>query len=249
MDYNVLGIIPARGGSKGVPNKNLMKVGNYSLVERALFTALGSPVLDKILLSSDSQEIIDLVNEYGDFAPFVRPQELAGDTIKSLPVMTHALEWAEKHDKKRYDYIVLLEPPCPFRLSRHIEDALKIVVENNATSVMSMVKVGDYHPIRMKKIDASGVVIPFSDEEPEGLRRQDQENVFIRNGAVYIYKREEILKGNLWGDRPFALLMDRDLYGINIDEPQDLLLAKAFYKDMRSRNHLHLIEDNIPEEN
>jgi CMP-N-acetylneuraminic acid synthetase len=247
MRKRILGIIPARGGSKGIPNKNLLKIGRYNLVERALFTGLGSNVIDRIIVSSDSNEIIDEVNKYGDFAPFVRPNRLASDEASSLSVMKHAIEWVEKNENKEYNLIVLIEPPCPFRLNIHLDLAVDIANDTNATSVMSLVEVGDYHPVRMKKIEANGSVISYYQDEPEGLRRQDQNPVYIRNGAVYVFRREILMEGKQWGTNPYPFIMDRQLYSINIDDPLDFLTAKAFYDNMRSQNKLNLIEYLIPE--
>ncbi|MBC8551685.1 MAG: acylneuraminate cytidylyltransferase family protein [Candidatus Brocadiales bacterium] len=239
---NILAVIPARGGSKGVKNKNLLKIGRYTLVERALFTAIGCKQIDRIVVTSDVDDIIALVNQYGDYAPFKRPPELATDMAGSHGVIKHALEWVEE-DNKKYDYIVLLEPPAPFRLPEHIEIALEIAFKTNASSVMSVVEVGDYHPIRMKKMDNNGVLTGFCEKEPDGIRRQDQEPVYIRNSAVYVFSRSTILSGQLWGSVQYGYLMKRNLYGINIDEPIDVITAKAFYNEMqKKKKNLKLIE-------
>ena len=237
-----LGVIPARGGSKGIKNKNLINIGNHTLVERALFTALGCKLLDRIIVSSDSVEIISLANEHGEYAPFVRPTELATDKAGSLGVIQHALEWAEKEDKTKYEYIVLLEPPAPFRLPKHIEEALEIASRGDATSVMSVVEVGDYHPIRMKKMDDNGALRGYVTDEPEGLRRQDQESAYIRNCAVCVFPRATIMSGQLWGDAPYGYMMDHSLYGINIDDAIDVLTANAYYEEMIREDTLKLIE-------
>ena len=242
----ILCIIPARGGSKGIKNKNLQKIGGFTLVERALFTAIGCKLIERIIVSSDSNEIVDLANHYGCYAPFKRPPELATDEAGSLGVIQHALEWAEKEDNKDYDHIVLLEPPSPFRLPKHVEEALEIAFKTNATSVMSIVEVGDYHPIRMKKLKENGRISGFYIDEPEiGLRRQEQEPVYIRNGAAYVFSRSTIMEGSLWGRKPYGFVMDRSIYCINIDESLDLLTARAFYQQLKKENKLNFIE-NIP---
>ena len=239
---SIICIIPARGGSKGVKKKNLVKIGNYTLVERALFTALGVKVLRRVIVSSDSDDIIKLVNKYGEYAPFKRPSELATDEAGSLGVVQHALKWAEKKDNKKYNYIVLLEPPCPFRLPKHVDQGLKVIAEKNATSVVSLVEVGDYHPIRMKKMDENGALTGFFMDEPDGIRRQDQEPAYIRNCAVNIFSNNTIKSNHLWGDDPYGYLMDRSLYGINIDDPIDFFTAEAFYNEMKKEKKLNLIE-------
>lgn len=242
-NHNILALIPARGESKGVVKKNLIKIGDYSLVERALFTAMGADNIDRIIVSSDSDEIINLVNKYGEYAPFKRPAELATDEAGSLDVMQHCLKWSEEIDQETYEYVVLLEPPCPFRLPSHVEGALEIAFRKKATSVVSLVEVGDHHPVRMKKMNQDGALKGFCMEEPDGLRRQDQEPAYIRNCAVYVFSRETILAGLLWGKTPYGYVMDRSLYAINIDEPIDILTAKSFFDKMRvEHNKLEMIE-------
>ena len=245
---SIICIIPARGGSKGVKKKNLVKIGNYTLVERALFTALGVKVISRVIVSSDSDDIIKLVNKYGEYAPFKRPSELATDEAGSLGVIQHALKWAEKKDNKKYNYIVLLEPPCPFRLPKHVDQGLKIIAEKNATSVVSLVEVGDYHPIRMKKMDNNGALTGFYTDEPEGLRRQDQDQVYIRNCAVSVFTRKNVKSNALWGDRPFGFEMDNYLYSFNIDDPIDVLTCNSFYNEKKQAEELDEIEQ-IPNKN
>ena len=136
---NILAIIPARIGSKGIPEKNLLKIGNYTLVERALFIAMSTKIIDDIIVSTDSKKIQNMINEYGNYAPFIRPDELATDTAGSLGVIQHGLKWAENNFKNKYDYIVLLEPPSPFRLPEHVQRALEIAIDNKASSVVSII--------------------------------------------------------------------------------------------------------------
>ena len=249
-NHKILALIPARGGSKGVEKKNLIKIGDYSLVERALFTAMGVNCIDRIIVSSDSDEIIALVNTYGNYAPFKRPNKLATDQAGSLEVIQHALNWAEELYGETYGFIVLLEPPCPFRLPLHVEEGIKIAVEKKATSVVSLVEVGDQHPVRMKRMDEDGALHGFCLEEPDGLRRQDQEPAYIRNCAVYVFPRETILAGLLWGRAPYGYVMDRALYAINIDEPVDVLTARAFFKEMQDnqdrRENIEYLPDSLP---
>jgi len=242
LKSNVLCVIPARGGSKGLVGKNLRMLGPRTLVEWALNSARSSPLFDRIIVSSDSQEIIDTVNKHGDYAPFIRPSELAQDNSPSLPVFKHALDWAEKEDMKFYDYIVVLEPTAPFRLPKHIEQGLKLLEQKQATSVVSLVKVGDHHPIRIKKLASDGKLRPFCIDEPEGLRRQDQEDAYIKNGAIYIFKNSILKSNKMFGDDPYGFEMDKDLYSINIDEPADLFYALHLYNKLKDNSSLHKIE-------
>ena len=238
----LLCIIPARAGSEAIKNKNELLIGDYSLVERALFVANGSKYIDKIIVSTNSDDIIDKVNTYGNFAPFKRPDEISSSLSPSIDFMNHAIDWVENNDNCTYEYIVLLEPPCPFRLPIHIDECYERALQNNITSLVSVIEVGDNHPIRMTKLNSNNELISFHQEEPDGLRRQDQDKVYIRNTAVYIFTRSTIKKGNLWGDRKFGYVMDEKLYGINIDEPIDYLLAKTFYDWCKENDILDQIE-------
>jgi YrbI family 3-deoxy-D-manno-octulosonate 8-phosphate phosphatase len=238
---NLLALIPARIGSKGIPEKNLLKVGDFSLVERALFTAMNTDIIDDIIVSTDSEKIRNVVNQHGKYAHFLRPDELATDTAGSLGVIQHGLDWAEKNFNKSYDYIVLLEPPSPFRLPGHVKKAVKIAIDNKATSVVSLIPVGDYHPIRMKKLLPDGGLESVLTNEPDGTRRQDQEPVFIRNCVVYVFSTKTIHENKLWGERPFGFEMDKELFGINIDEPNDFRIACSFYQEMVAQR----LTDNI----
>lgn len=244
----ILLVIPARGGSKGIPRKNLQPIGDRSLVEWALSVARNTPCIDRIIVSTDSEEIRTTVNREGDFAPFSRPAELAQDGTPSLPVFQHALEWAEKSDARRYVYVIVLEPTCPFRLPLHVEQGLSLAVKTGASSVMSLVELSDHHPVRIKKLAADGKVVPFCIPEPEGLRRQDQEPAYIRNGAVYIFRRETLDRNYLWGDSPHGFSMDRHYYSINIDEPLDLMTARVFYEYLCEKGELSLIDSSARKE-
>ncbi len=239
---NILSIIPARGGSKGIPRKNLLKIGNLTIVERSLILAIKTSIIDDIVVSTDSVEIQNLVNRHGKFSPFIRPENLATDKARSLDVIKHALKWAEKNYYKKYDYIVLLEPPSPFRLPRHILKGIEIAEATNATSVVSLIEVGDYHPIRMKELDKDGKIRGIIKDEPDGVRRQDQNPVYIRNCAVYVFSTKTIKNNELWGSKPYGFEMNREYYSINIDEQNDFITAKGFYSKMKKENKLSIIE-------
>lgn len=239
----VLCIIPARGGSKGIPKKNLLKIGGFSLLERAILTAEKSNYIDTIIVSSDSKEIINLANSYGDYAPFIRSKELSSDECPSLPVFQDALKRAEERTGDVFDLLVVLEPPCPFRLGKHIDEALELAVKKKSSSIVSLVEVSDEHPIRIKKLSDDSKVLPYCLDEPEGLRRQDQDPAYIRNTAVYVFNSKMIIDDVLWGKEVFGFEMDADLYGVNIDEEINIAEAEYIYKKMKKESKLHLIQE------
>ena len=238
----ILCTVCMRGGSKGIHNKNLRELHGKPLMAYTIEQAMESGIFEKLVVSTDSNEIISIANQYGEQAPFSRPAKLATDESGSLGVIQHALAWAEKNDNLKYEFIILLEPPAPFRLPIHIQEALDLFKLRNASSIMSIIEVGGYHPIRIKKMDKKCALKGFCMDEPDGIRRQDQEAAYIRNCSVYIFSRQTVISGRLWGDSPYGYLMDYSLYGINIDEPKDVLTAKAFYNEMKKQKVLDLIE-------
>jgi len=239
--HKVLCVIPARGGSKGLLNKNLKKIGGKTLVEWAINVARACTFIDKIIVTSDSSKIIKVANKLGDYAPFKRPANLVKDNTPSLPVFVHALNWAEKSDNTKYKYVIALEPNSPFRLPRHIKKGVKIAYDKMASSVVSLVKVSDHHPIRIKKLMSDGKVKPFCIEEPEGLRRQDQEPAFIRNSAIYIFNSSTLKSNRLYGNKPYGFEVDRKYFSINIDDEADLYHASFLYNKLKKDGDLNKI--------
>ena len=145
----VLGIIPARGGSKGIPGKNIIQLSGKPLITYTIEAAQAASSLDRCIVSTDSQEILDICRRWHADIPFTRPVELAGDKTPTLPVILHALDILSE----KYDAVMILQPTSPLRIAKDIDNAIRMLEENsNADSVISVVKVGDYHPARMKQV-------------------------------------------------------------------------------------------------
>ncbi len=225
----ILAIIPARGGSKGIPRKNIRILGGKPLIAYSIDPGKQSKYIDRIIVSSDDQEIIDIAKSCGAEAPFVRPAELAVDTAKSLPVLQHAVLFCETEEHATYDYIVLLEPTGPMRIVDDIDSAIELAVLHNAHSVVGLVELEDEHPVRVKKI-VDNRIDYFAIPEPEGLRRQDQEKAYLRNGSIYVFERNNLINNNsLYGtiSIPYVMPLERS---VNIDREVDLLIAEYFLK-------------------
>lgn len=221
----ILGIITARGGSKGVPRKNIRPLVGKPLIAHSILVGKASKYIDRLILSSDDEEIIEVGKSYGVEAPFVRPAYLATDTVKSLPVMQHTIDFCERQENRKYDFVVLFEPTAPTRIVEDVNRCVEIAVANNADSVVGFCEAGHMHPVRAIKI-VNGRVEPFCMPEPEGLRRQDQEKVYYRNGSVYVFKRDSLMeKNSLWGEvcMPYVMPPERS---VNIDEETDFLAAE-----------------------
>jgi CMP-N,N'-diacetyllegionaminic acid synthase len=220
---DILGVVPARGGSKGVPRKNIADVAGRPLVAWTLDAARQAPSLTRVVVSTEDAEIAAVCRSLG--AEVVgRPPELAQDLTPTLPVVMHALAEAERTDGRRYGAVVLLQPTTPLRLAEDLERGVALLLETGAESVVSVVDVGGYHPLRMKKFE-DGRLVNYVEQDGENMRpRQELPPVYIRNGAVYVTRRSVLDGGALVGRdcRGFIMPSDRS---VNIDAPNDLIVA------------------------
>lgn len=223
----VLGIIPARGGSKGIPRKNLVILAGKPLLYFAIRAAQGSGYLTRTILSSEDEEINSVGRSLGVDVPFVRPMDLATDQASSQAVAKHALLFAENEEGKHYDAICLLQPTCPLRESIDIDSAIQMLESSDADAVVSLTQVEEPHPLKMMLV-SEGVVRPlFPDKWRETVRRQDLAPTFYLNGAVYCVRRSVLLESNsLWGTKTLAYIMPAER-SVNIDTPLDVITAKG----------------------
>lgn len=221
----VIGIITARGGSKGIPEKNIADLCGKPLLTYTARAALSSKRLTRVVLSTDSPKIAAVGRACGLDVPFMRPPELAMDDTPTIPVLQDVVSRLER-EGERYDAIFTLQPTNPLRRTDDIDGAIELMEHTGADSVISFVDVGEKHPSRMKLIDEQGRVVdpPFA-ELFEGQRRQDLPNLFLREGSVYLTRRDLLMKENsLKGKDCRAWIIAEDR-AINIDTPYDLFLA------------------------
>lgn len=226
----ILGVIPARGGSKSVPRKNIALLNGKPMLAYTIEAAQGSRYLTHFVLSSEDPEIIAVGQQYGAPAPFVRPAELATDEAPTLPVVQHAIRSMEALQGVTYDYVVLLQPTTPLRRAEDIDAAVEKLIQTQADSVVSVVDVGAFHPARMRQIvDDQLVELPIR-EPKEMLRRQELPPVYIRNGAIYATRRQVVMELNsLIGriSRPYIMPPERS---VNVDSRLDFLLAEILLR-------------------
>lgn len=230
MKKKIIAIIQARSGSKGIKNKNIYKINNHPLIAYTIFAARRCNLIDKIVVSTDSKKYASISKKYGAEVPFLRPKKLSGDKVFSVTSLKHALISSERFFKKKYDYIIELPCVAPLRDSDDIKDAIKIANKYpEADSVISVVGTGEKHPTRLKKI-INNQIFDITKEFPErgqNSRRQDlKPESFIRNGAIYLIKRNTLIKKNSRsGKLSYALRMREDK-SINIDTYNDLMEAE-----------------------
>ena len=222
----VLGVITARGGSKGLPGKNLKLLGGKPLIAYTIEAAQQSGVFDRVILSTDDPAIASLARALGCDVPFMRPAELARDDTPHLPVMLHAVRWLEEHDGYRADCTMILQPTSPMRQPHHIQEAVDLIGPAGVDSVVSVSDVPvHYHPMRALRVDASGGATLFVTGEPIRRRinrRQDLPAASVMNGAIYLFRTSVLFdrEPSLYGARSAAYLMPPP-YGLSIDTPDD----------------------------
>lgn len=186
-------IIPARGGSKGVPGKNIKVLAGKPLIHYAIEAAMELFPSERIIVSTDSEEIKSVSEQCGIQVPFLRPKELATDTSSSYDVIIHAISFAESQGID-FDTIILLQPTSPFRTSQHIQDAMNLY--NDSLDMVVSVKVSDANPYySLFEEDESGYL--NKSKSGDFMRRQDCPEVYEYNGAVYVINLKSVLKGSL----------------------------------------------------
>lgn len=225
-----LAIIPARGGSKGIPRKNITVVNEKPLIQYTIDEAKGSKYIDKIIVSTDDEEIAKVSEKCGAKVPFLRPKELATDEAKTIDALIHVIAELGKRGSE-YDYLVVLQPTQPLRKCWHIDEAIEKIVEKEEDSLVSISKVKD-HPILMRTIDENGTVKNLLSVNST-IRRQNFPDYYKVNGAIYINK----IDGNLsrhtsLNDNKLAYIMGRD-FDLDIDTPTDL----EFFKYILSKEN------------
>ena len=224
----VLGLIPARGGSKGIPRKNLAPLLGKPLIAWTAAAALASRRLDKVVVSTDDDEIAAVARQCGLEVPFMRPESMARDRSGALEVIAHAWREIERGAAAKVDAVVYLQPTSPLRTAAHIDRAVEIYVEKSADTVVSVCRVPhNLTPGSQFSVAADGRVAgAFANSL---LRRQDKLENFARNGpAVLVVSRACVLERQaLYGERTFAFEMTAR-ESMDIDAPEDLALAEAW---------------------
>jgi len=225
MNKKILGIIPARGGSKGIPKKNIADLSGKPLIAYTIDAALKSKLLTKVIVSTDDKKIADISNEYGCEVPFIRPGSLSGDNVLTYPVLEHAIKFLQENNQETYDAILLLQPTSPFRTSRDIDNAINLLGKD-VDCVISVSNVEGHHPLRMKKI-VNNFLVNYIENGFEDMRpRQSLPEVFIRNGSIYLAKMETFTKNKGFFSpltAPYVMPYEKS---VNIDSYLDLIMAR-----------------------
>lgn len=220
----ILAIIPARGGSKGIPRKNIVEVGGKPLIAWTIEAAKNSTYIDKLILSSDDDEIMKVAEEWGCEVPFKRPLELSQDDTPGIEPVLHAVREVEG-----FDYLVLLQPTSPLRSTEDIDQCIQMCIEGQAESCVSIVET-DKSPYWMYTLDQEDTLKKLINDENQYYQRQKAPKVFALNGAIYVADINRVLQSrSLVDHRTLGYVMPKER-SIDIDTKMDLLLAEALIK-------------------
>lgn len=226
----VLAVVPARGGSKGVPRKNLQLLAGKPLVAHAVETGLASTLVGRVLCSTDDAEIAEAARAAGAEVPFLRPAELAQDASEDWPVFMHVLDWLQRQEAWMPDVVVNLRPTSPLRRPDHVDGAIRLLLETGADSVKA-VCLARQHPHKMWLRQPDGGIEPFL-QTPFRLARgpdvprAELEDVYWQNGVVDVTRRKVITEQRVMIGRRVAGLVTALADSIDIDTPLDLALAE-----------------------
>ena len=214
-----LAVMPARGGSKRLPHKNLLDLCGKPLIAWSIDAGLQSKYIDKVVVSSDNKNILDIAAKFkADIIK--RPKKLASDTATSFDVLKHAIDNLES-----YDYIVLLQPTSPLRNDRHIDEAIELMEKKNADAIISVCEM-DHSPLWSNTLKSDQEMNKFFNEDVLNKRSQDLEKYYRLNGAIYICRINKFFKERAFflKENIYAYIMDRES-SIDIDEDIDLKIA------------------------
>ncbi len=226
---SILCLINARGGSKGVPGKNIKLLHGKPLIGWSVDVARQSKLIKKVVVSTDSEEIARVATQHGASVPFIRPSELATDTAKQIDVVNHALKFLESMGE-RYDYVCILQPTCPLRSVEDVDGTLDLLISSGADSAITVTEVGGRHPRTLYKMhEGDQKITPYVEKNTSGVMRQNFEPLYWRTGAVYALRTSVVKAGSLYGNdaRGYKVPEER---AFNIDTPFDFELTEAWLK-------------------
>lgn len=214
----ILAIIPARGGSKGIPKKNIIKIKGKPLLQYTIDAAIKSKYIDEIHVSTDDDDIAEVAKYLGVNVLRKRPIELAQDNSKSIEVLLDVINYY-KDIQQHFDYVLLLQPTQPLRQSFHIDEAIEKIINLSAESLVS-VSLVDNHPILVRQINKEGKLVSIL-QQTSTVRRQDFDSYYVVNGAIYLNKIDTINARTSLNDNVIPYIMDKK-FDIDIDEYFDV---------------------------
>jgi CMP-N,N'-diacetyllegionaminic acid synthase len=222
-DKKILGLVLARGGSKGIPKKNIKPLAGNPLISWIIKEALKSE-LEEVYVSSDSKEILKVAAGYGA-SILLRPEELAQDDTPSIKAVQHFLKMV------KCDAVCLLNACTPFNKTIFINEAIKLFLEKEADSVVSLVESFDSHPSKLCKLNDDNLIVPL--DKFRTAERQKLDKIYKRNTCIYISKSDIIMSGELFGNKTYGYIMPQE-NSLDINTPHDFLIAELYMKYLKN---------------
>jgi N-acylneuraminate cytidylyltransferase/CMP-N,N'-diacetyllegionaminic acid synthase len=223
----IVAVIPARGGSKRIPQKNVIEIAGKPLIGYSIEAANKCKYIKKVLVSTDNEEIARIAKSFGAEVPFLRPKELARDDTPSLPVIQHAIRYIENAERLKVDIVVLLQPTSPIRSEKYIDETIEKLIYTEADSAVTVCKI-KHHPF-WSFIANEDKLSPFS-KEGINLKHEDLPPVYSLNGSVYAVRRDVLLvRNSIFGNDTRAVVMPQE-ESVDVDDFFDLFMAEMVMK-------------------
>lgn len=230
---NVLGIIPARGGSKRLRGKNRRRLGGKPLVAWTIEAALSAARIDRLVVSSDDEEILAIAGEYSSRIPLRRPADLAGDTSTPIEYVRHALSMFERRGERHFDAVAILQPSSPLTSPDDIDATLELLEASGAETAVTVMQVEHaLHPVKFKRLEGA-TLLPYMEAEAGRMMAHELPEVFVRNGSVYATRRDVLDRGVVISDDSRAVVMPRER-SVDINDAMDLRFAEFLVSEMRA---------------
>lgn len=231
-EKRILAIIPARGGSKGLPNKNIKLLNGKPLIAWTILKAINSKYIDEVFVTTDSKEIAAVSEEFGVKVPFLRPDELASDTASSMDVVEHVISHY-KSQSVFFDYIVLLEPTSPLRKDDDLDNAIKLcILDESADGIISVGEVHMEHPMIIKKISKNNRITSYIENVKKITQRQQADKAYFPYGVIYMIKCEVFEKQKLFYTNNIIPYFIERWQNYEVDDIYDFIAIEAILKNM-----------------
>ncbi len=240
MGKKVMALVTARGGSVGLKDKNVLMLAGKPVIAWTVEAAKRATLVDRVIMSTDSEQIAAISREYGAEVPFLRPTELATATASHNSVILHAVKWMAAHENYHPDYLLLLQPTSPLRTAQNIDDSIRLALTEDCDGVISVFESHN-HPMLMSKISTEGFLENFMPEQPqlgsEGVRRQNFPHIYSCNGAIFLVKTAYLLEhGRLRAERTRPYIMPEE-QSFQIDSQWDFELIEYLLNPKNGCRH------------
>jgi len=226
-----LALIPARGGSKGLPRKNIALLLGKPLIAWTIEAARACALIDRVVVTTEAEEIAAVAREWGAEAPFMRPAELAADDVPGIHALVHAVEWLQEHQDYHADYVMSLVATSPLRTAEDIGAAIRLAEAHHA-DVVSSVHPAQEHPYWAQRITPDGWLVPFLDIQPASTQRQKLPPVYALNGAIWLARTEVLMQHLGVSERTYGYVIPAER-ALDIDTAWHLYLAELILKDQQ----------------